>query len=80
MEEQVKQLQKGVTHIGVGTPGRISALIDRGKFFFKLLFSHALNRAAYAVVLLPCEFIFTHQRAPFAKGVMGSSFQFGWGP
>ncbi|KAM6934150.1 protein CMSS1 [Xenentodon cancila] len=28
MEEQVKQLQKGVTHIGVGTPGRISALID----------------------------------------------------
>lgn len=30
LEEQVKQLQKGVTHIGVGTPGRISALIDRG--------------------------------------------------
>lgn len=30
IEEQVKQLQKGVTHIGVGTPGRISALIDRG--------------------------------------------------
>lgn len=30
IEEQVKQLQKGVTHIGVGTPGRISALLDRG--------------------------------------------------
>ncbi|XP_034042062.1 protein CMSS1 isoform X2 [Thalassophryne amazonica] len=26
--EQVKLLQKGVTHIGVGTPGRISALIQ----------------------------------------------------
>lgn len=30
MEEQVKLLQKGVTHIGVGTPGRISALIEKG--------------------------------------------------
>ncbi|XP_013886003.1 protein CMSS1 isoform X5 [Austrofundulus limnaeus] len=29
IEEQVKLLQKGVTHIGVGTPGRIGALIDR---------------------------------------------------
>ncbi|XP_070693751.1 protein CMSS1 isoform X2 [Pempheris klunzingeri] len=29
IEEQVKLLQKGVTHIGVGTPGRISALIER---------------------------------------------------
>ncbi|XP_075962568.1 protein CMSS1 [Anarhichas minor] len=29
MEEQVKLLQKGVTHIGVGTPGRISALIEK---------------------------------------------------
>uniref|UniRef100_A0A3Q0SX60 Cms1 ribosomal small subunit homolog n=1 Tax=Amphilophus citrinellus TaxID=61819 RepID=A0A3Q0SX60_AMPCI len=29
IEEQVKLLQKGITHIGVGTPGRISALIDR---------------------------------------------------
>nr|XP_046259075.1 protein CMSS1 isoform X2 [Scatophagus argus] len=29
LEEQVKVLQKGVTHIGVGTPGRISALIER---------------------------------------------------
>ncbi|XP_047457898.1 protein CMSS1 isoform X1 [Mugil cephalus] len=28
IEEQVKLLQKGVTHIGVGTPGRISALIE----------------------------------------------------
>uniref|UniRef100_A0A3B4A7I3 Cms1 ribosomal small subunit homolog n=1 Tax=Periophthalmus magnuspinnatus TaxID=409849 RepID=A0A3B4A7I3_9GOBI len=28
--EQVKLLQKGVTHIGVGTPGRISALIEKG--------------------------------------------------
>ncbi|XP_061580634.1 protein CMSS1 [Cololabis saira] len=27
MEEQVKLLQKGVVHIGVGTPGRIGALI-----------------------------------------------------
>ncbi|KAL7385036.1 hypothetical protein ABVT39_014092 [Epinephelus coioides] len=31
VEEQVKLLQKGVTHIGVGTPGRISALIEKGK-------------------------------------------------
>ncbi|XP_028993144.1 protein CMSS1 [Betta splendens] len=29
VEEQVKLLQKGVVHIGVGTPGRISALIDK---------------------------------------------------
>lgn len=29
IEEQVKLLQKGITHIGVGTPGRISALIER---------------------------------------------------
>uniref|UniRef100_A0A1A7XTU5 Cms1 ribosomal small subunit homolog n=1 Tax=Iconisemion striatum TaxID=60296 RepID=A0A1A7XTU5_9TELE len=29
IEEQVKLLQKGVTHIGVGTPGRISALIEK---------------------------------------------------
>ncbi|KAM6955380.1 protein CMSS1 isoform 2-T2 [Lycodopsis pacificus] len=29
MEEQVKLLQKGVTHIGVGTPGRISALVEK---------------------------------------------------
>ncbi|XP_037542605.1 protein CMSS1, partial [Nematolebias whitei] len=29
IEEQVKLLQKGVTHVGVGTPGRISALIER---------------------------------------------------
>ncbi|CAK6959180.1 protein CMSS1 [Scomber scombrus] len=28
VEEQVKLLQKGITHIGVGTPGRISALIE----------------------------------------------------
>lgn len=26
----MKLLQKGVTHIGVGTPGRISALIENG--------------------------------------------------
>lgn len=31
IEEQVKLLQKGVTHIGVGTPGRISALIEKGR-------------------------------------------------
>lgn len=31
VEEQVKLLQKGVTHIGVGTPGRISALIEKGR-------------------------------------------------
>ncbi|KAM6978215.1 protein CMSS1 isoform 2-T2 [Tautogolabrus adspersus] len=30
VEEQVKLLQKGVTHIGVGTPGRISALVEKG--------------------------------------------------
>ncbi|KAK7882399.1 hypothetical protein WMY93_028573 [Mugilogobius chulae] len=29
IEEQIKLLQKGVTHIGVGTPGRISALIEK---------------------------------------------------
>uniref|UniRef100_H3CB24 Cms1 ribosomal small subunit homolog n=1 Tax=Tetraodon nigroviridis TaxID=99883 RepID=H3CB24_TETNG len=29
IEEQVKLLQKGVTHIGVGTPGRISALVEK---------------------------------------------------
>nr|XP_057938054.1 protein CMSS1 isoform X2 [Doryrhamphus excisus] len=29
IEEQVKLLQKGITHIGVGTPARISALIDK---------------------------------------------------
>ncbi|XP_072300888.1 protein CMSS1 isoform X2 [Eucyclogobius newberryi] len=29
IEEQVKLLQKGITHIGVGTPGRISALIEQ---------------------------------------------------
>ncbi|XP_063355769.1 protein CMSS1 [Pelmatolapia mariae] len=29
IEEQVKLLQKGISHIGVGTPGRISALIER---------------------------------------------------
>ncbi|XP_041858575.1 protein CMSS1 isoform X1 [Melanotaenia boesemani] len=28
MEEQVKLLQKGIAHIGVGTPGRICALIE----------------------------------------------------
>lgn len=37
IEEQVKQLQKGVTHIGVGTPGRISALIDRDGLNLKAL-------------------------------------------
>ncbi|XP_044073586.1 protein CMSS1 isoform X1 [Siniperca chuatsi] len=29
IEEQVKLLQKGVIHIGVGTPGRLSALIEK---------------------------------------------------
>ncbi|KAJ8410024.1 hypothetical protein AAFF_G00210650 [Aldrovandia affinis] len=29
VEEQVKLLDKGVTHIGVGTPGRIKALIEK---------------------------------------------------
>lgn len=29
IEEQVKLLQKGISHIGVGTPGRISALVER---------------------------------------------------
>ena len=31
IEEQVNLLQKGITHIGVGTPGRISALIEKGR-------------------------------------------------
>ena len=30
IEEQVKRLQKGVTHIGVGTPARIRALAGNG--------------------------------------------------
>uniref|UniRef100_A0A8C6SDE1 Cms1 ribosomal small subunit homolog n=1 Tax=Neogobius melanostomus TaxID=47308 RepID=A0A8C6SDE1_9GOBI len=29
IEEQIKLLQKGITHIGVGTPGRINALIEK---------------------------------------------------
>uniref|UniRef100_A0A3P9JGF9 Cms1 ribosomal small subunit homolog n=1 Tax=Oryzias latipes TaxID=8090 RepID=A0A3P9JGF9_ORYLA len=29
IEEQVKLLRKGVAHIGIGTPGRISALIEK---------------------------------------------------
>ncbi|XP_037343870.1 protein CMSS1 [Pungitius pungitius] len=29
IEEQVKLLQKGTTHIGVGTPGRMSALVEK---------------------------------------------------
>uniref|UniRef100_A0AAQ4S1R0 Cms1 ribosomal small subunit homolog n=1 Tax=Gasterosteus aculeatus aculeatus TaxID=481459 RepID=A0AAQ4S1R0_GASAC len=29
IEEQIKLLQKGVTHIGVGTPGRMSALVEK---------------------------------------------------
>ncbi|XP_071334485.1 protein CMSS1 isoform X2 [Trachinotus anak] len=37
IEEQVKLLQKGVTHIGVGTPGRISALIEREGLNLKAL-------------------------------------------
>ncbi|XP_038155585.1 protein CMSS1 [Cyprinodon tularosa] len=37
IEEQVKLLQKGVTHIGVGTPGRISALIDKEGLNLKAL-------------------------------------------
>lgn len=44
----MKLLQKGVRHVGVGTPGRISALIERGtcgREFISLLrcprFSHS---------------------------------------
>ncbi|XP_054471051.1 protein CMSS1 [Anoplopoma fimbria] len=37
IEEQVKLLQKGVTHIGVGTPGRISALIEKEGLSLKAL-------------------------------------------
>ncbi|KAF7657251.1 hypothetical protein LDENG_00029490 [Lucifuga dentata] len=29
VEEQIKLLQKGITHIGVGTPGRICALVEK---------------------------------------------------
>lgn len=29
VEDQVKVLQKGITHIGVGTPGRLQALIEK---------------------------------------------------
>ena len=31
VEEQVKLLQKGITHIGVGTPARLQALIEKGR-------------------------------------------------
>lgn len=37
IEEQVKLLQKGVTHVGVGTPGRISALIEKGRCEYVLI-------------------------------------------
>eukprot|EP00066_Takifugu_rubripes_P017835 XP_011607101.1 PREDICTED: protein CMSS1 [Takifugu rubripes] len=37
IEEQVKLLQKGVTHIGVGTPGRVSALIENDGLNLKSL-------------------------------------------
>ncbi|XP_034429519.1 protein CMSS1 isoform X2 [Hippoglossus hippoglossus] len=37
IEEQVNLLQKGVTHIGVGTPGRISALIQKDGLTLKSL-------------------------------------------
>lgn len=37
VEEQVKLLQKGVTHIGVGTPGRISALVEKEGLSLKAL-------------------------------------------
>ncbi|XP_051259809.1 protein CMSS1 isoform X1 [Dicentrarchus labrax] len=37
IEEQVKLLQKGVTHIGVGTPGRINALIEKEGLNLKAL-------------------------------------------
>ncbi|XP_068428339.1 protein CMSS1 isoform X4 [Clinocottus analis] len=37
MEEQVKLLQKGVTHIGVGTPGRIGALVEKEGLSLKAL-------------------------------------------
>ncbi|MBN3303499.1 CMS1 protein, partial [Amia calva] len=37
VEEQIKLLDKGVTHIGVGTPGRITALIDKDGLTLKAL-------------------------------------------
>ncbi|XP_035995003.1 protein CMSS1 [Fundulus heteroclitus] len=37
VEEQVKLLQKAVTHIGVGTPGRINALIEKEGLNLKAL-------------------------------------------
>ncbi|XP_035533002.1 protein CMSS1 [Morone saxatilis] len=37
IEEQVKLLQKGVIHIGVGTPGRINALIEKEGLNLKAL-------------------------------------------
>ncbi len=30
VDEQIKLLSKGVTHIAVGTPGRICALLEKG--------------------------------------------------
>lgn len=32
VDDQIKSLSKGVTHIAVGTPGRICALIEKGSF------------------------------------------------
>ncbi|CAN9497548.1 unnamed protein product [Ophioblennius macclurei] len=42
IEEQAKLLQKGITHVGVGTPGRIGALIEK----------EALNLQALKYVVL----------------------------
>lgn len=50
IEEQVKLLQKGVTHIGVGTPGRISALIEKGRTRAFLLLDLEVFEA-----LFPCD-------------------------
>ncbi|XP_058885858.1 protein CMSS1 isoform X3 [Acipenser ruthenus] len=37
VEEQIKLLQKGVTHVGVGTPGRIKALTEQDGLSLKAL-------------------------------------------
>lgn len=53
VEEQVKLLQKGVTHIGVGTPGRISALIEKGRTRVFLL----LDLEVFEVLLTPLTLV-----------------------
>lgn len=37
IKEQMNMLEKGVFHIGVGTPGRIKALVEQGRRKMRIL-------------------------------------------